>query len=201
MTQPYECEVRFGIDDIEDFEAKLDRLGARIVLPYEFTDHYYKPPAGHWDPVEKNIRIRQWIQPEKESTVYFVKLQVISVDGLQFKRSLYSEGKLPLFTGTVETCRQLLDDLGFEFWFSLRKEKARLWEVPRHGFFTAVEYIEGLGWTAELEFEGQDPQKAASSIRQALKALKIPRQKVTHNPISAIYLQHSERDKNANCTG
>jgi adenylate cyclase class IV len=201
MTQPYECEVRFEIDDIKNFEDRLGRLGARIALPYEFTDHYYKPPAGHWDPVEKNIRIRQWIQPEKESTVYFVKLQVISVDGLQFKRSLYPEGKLPLFTGQLDTCQALLDDLGFEFWFSLRKEKARLWEVPQHGFFTAVEYIEGLGWTAELEFEGQDPQKAASSIRQALEALKIPGFKVTHNPISAIYLQNSERDKNAGGTG
>jgi len=192
MTQPYECEVRFGIDDIEDFEARLRHLGARIALPYEFTDHYYKPLAGHWDTVEKNIRIRQWNQPEKESTIYLVKLEIISNDGLQFKRSLYPEGKLPLFTGPLNMCRNLLDDLGFEFWFSLKKEKACLWEVPRHGFFTAVEYIKGLGWTVELEFEGNDPQKAAASIQQALNALKIPRQKVTHNPISAIYLQNTK---------
>jgi adenylate cyclase class IV len=196
MTQPYECEVRFGIEDIEDFQARLGRLGARIAFPYEFTDHYYKPPAGNWDPVEKNLRIRQWIQPEKESTIYFVKLEIISIEGLQFKRSFYPEGKLPLFTGSLNTCRALLDDLGFEFWFSLRKEKARLWEVPRHGFFTAVEYIEGLGWTAEIEFEGNDPQKAGSAIRQALDALKIPRQNVTHHPISAIYLQNSKNRKN-----
>ena len=55
MTQAYECEVRFGIDDIEDFQAKLHHLGAKIALPYEFTDHYYKPSVGYWDPVEKNI--------------------------------------------------------------------------------------------------------------------------------------------------
>jgi adenylate cyclase class IV len=193
MTQPYECEVRFGIDDIDDFEAKLRHLGARIALPYEFTDHYYKPPAERWDPIEKNIRIRQWIQPEKDSIVYFVKLEIISIDGLQFKRSLYPEGKLPLFTGSLDTCRNLLADLGFEFWFSLRKEKARLWEIPQHNFFTSVEYIEGLGWTAELEFEGDDPQKAGSAIQQALHVLKIPMQKVSHNPISAIYLKNSNQ--------
>jgi adenylate cyclase class IV len=198
MTQPYECEVRFEIDDIEDFQARLEHLGAKIALPYEFTDHYYKPLAGYWNPAEKNIRIRQWIQPVKESIIYFVKLEIISIDGLQFKRSLYPEGKLPLFTGSLDTCRKLLDDLGFEFWFSLRKEKACLWEVPRHGFFTAVEYIEGLGWTAELEFEGQDLQKAALSIRQALDALQIPWQKVTHNPISAIYLQNRNCVKDTN---
>jgi adenylate cyclase class IV len=201
MTQPYECEVRFGIEDIDNFKAKLHRLGARIAFPYEFTDHYYEPPAGRWNLAEKNIRIRQWIQPEKESTILFVKLEIISIDGLQFKRSLYPEGKLPLFKGQFDTCQALLDDLGFKFWFSLRKEKACLWEVPRHGFFTAVEYIEGLGWTAEIEFEGQNPQKAASAIRQALDALQIPGFKVTHNPISAIYLQNSKRDKNAGRIG
>lgn len=94
-----------------------------------------------------------------------------------------------------------MDDLGFEFWFSLRKEKARLWEVPQHGFFTAVEYIEGLGWTAELEFEGNDPHKAGSAIRQALDVLNIPQQKVTHNPISAIYLQNRKCGQNANKVG
>ena len=197
MTQPFECEVRFGIDDIEDFEARLGRLGAKISFPYEFVDHYYRPPAATWDPIEKNIRIRQWIRPQKESTVYFVKLEIVSIGNLKFKRSLYPEGKLPLFTGPLDTCRALLDDLGFEFWFSLRKEKARLWEVPRHGFFTAVEYIEGLGWTAEIEFEGEDPQKAASAIRQALDVLNIPRQKVSHNPISTIYLQNRKLGRNA----
>jgi adenylate cyclase class IV len=201
MTQPYECEVRFCIDDIEEFQTKLRYLGGKIAFPYEFTDHYYKPPAEYWNPIKKNIRIRQWTKPQKESTVYFVKLEIISIEELQFKRSLYPEGKLSLFTGTIETCRMLLDDLSFEFWFSLRKEKARLWEIPRHGFFTAVEYIEGLGWTAELEFEGQDPHKAASSIRQALDALKIPRQKVTHNPISAIYLRNKKCSKNVNEVG
>jgi len=197
MTQPYECEVRFEIDDIEDFQARLEQLGAKIALPYEFTDHYYKPLEGYWNPVEKNIRTRQWIQPEKESVIYFVKLEIISIDGLQFKRSLYLEGKLPLFTGSLDTCRKLLDDLGFEFWFSLKKERACLWEIPQHGFFTAVEYIEGLGWTAELEFEGDDPQKAGSAIRQALSALQIPMQKVTHNPISTVYLQNRKHSRNA----
>jgi adenylate cyclase class IV len=196
MTQPYECEVRFVIEDIEDFQARLGRLGARIAFPYEFTDHYYKPPAGNWNPIEKNIRIRQWVQPQKESTIYFVKLEIISIGELQFKRSLFPEGKLPLFTGPLDTCRTLLDDLGFEFWFSLRKQKARLWEVPRLGFSTAVEYVEGLGWTAELEFEGKNLEKAGSAIRQALKALKIPRQKISHNPISAIYLQNVKLGRN-----
>ncbi len=188
MTQPYECEVRFGIEDIDAFKSTLTGLGARVALSYEFTDHYYKPAGTPWDPVEKNLRIREWMDPPRPTTIYFVKLEILTVQGLQFKRSLNSEGKLPLFSGPIDVCRMLLDDLGFEFWFALRKEKARLWEIPDHHFFTAVEYIQGVGWTAELEFEGKDPRIATPAIQNALNLLKIPPHLVTHKPISAIYL-------------
>jgi adenylate cyclase class IV len=190
MTQPYECEVRFKIENIDAFEATLARLGAKIALPYEFIDHYYKPAGTPWNPVEKSLRIREWINPPTPTTIYFVKLEIITIQGIQFKRSLYPEGKQPLFSGPLDLCRRLLEDLGFEFWFALRKEKARLWEVPDHDFFTAVEYIEGIGWTAELEFEGKEPQKAASAIQNALELLEVPRHLVTHKPLSAIYLKN-----------
>jgi adenylate cyclase class IV len=190
MTQPYECEVRLKIDCIEDFKAILTRLRARIVLPYEFTDYYYKPADKSWDPFEKNLRIREWVEPPTPTTIYFVKLEIMMIQCLRFKRSLYPEGKLPLFSGSLDTCRSLLEDLGFVFWFALRKEKARLWEIPDHHFFTAVEYIRGLGWTAELEFEGQAPKQAAQSIQQALELLDVPLGRVTHKPISAIYLEN-----------
>ena len=95
---------------------------------------------------------------------------------------------MPLYSGELTACRALLEDLDFSFWFSLRKERARLWEIPQHNFFTAIEHIEGLGWTGELEFEGRDPEKAKSAIEKALKVLEIPHTLVTHKPISAIYL-------------
>jgi len=188
MTQPFECEVRFRIEDIDDFEARLGRLEARVALDYEFTDHYYTPVGSRWNPVEKNLRIREWIQPRQDATVYFVKLEVVSADGLQFKRALLAEGKLALFAGPLERCRALLEDLGFEPWFSVRKEKARLWEVPKHGFLTAVEYIRGIGWTAELEFEGQDPGKARAAIQRVLEVLEVSLKTVTHKPVSVLYL-------------
>ncbi len=129
MTQPFGCEVRFGIEDIDDFEAKLGWLEARVVLDYEFTDHYYKPAGSDWDPVKKNLRIRERIRPQKDPIIYFVKLEVVSAEGLRFKRALLAEGKLALFTGSLERCRALLAELGFETWFSVRKQKARLWEA------------------------------------------------------------------------
>jgi adenylate cyclase class IV len=195
MAHEFECEVRFKIENITDFEARLNQLGGNIAYSYEFIDYYYKPVGKKWNPVEKNLRIREWINPKHQTTVYFDKLQIISIDGLQFKRSMHSEGKLPLFRNELIVCKSLLEDIGFEFWFSIRKKKARLWEVPNHNFCTAVEYIEGLEWIGELEFEGTEPQKAKLAIENALMALNIPRKLVTYKPISAIYLEHIKADK------
>ena len=190
MAHTFECEVRFKIEDIRDFEARLNQLGGSIAYAYEFVDYYYKPIGKSWNPVEKNLRIRGWINPKHRTTVYFDKLQIISINGLQFKRSMYSEGKLPLFSNELDVCKSLLEDIGFEFWFSIRKEKACLWEIPKHNFCTAIEYIDGLEWIGELEFEGTEPEKARLAIDNALKVLDIPKHLVTYKPISAIYLEH-----------
>jgi len=189
MAHTFECEVRFRIENIRDFEARLNLLGGSIAYDYEFIDYYYKPVGEQWNPVEKNLRIRDWINPQHQTTVYFDKLKIMSIDGLQFKRSMYSEGKLPIFRSELTVCKSLLEDIGFEFWFSIRKEKARLWEIKKHNFCTAVEYIEGLEWIGELEFEGTEPEKARLAIENALKVLSIPKKLVTYKPISAIYLE------------
>ena len=195
MAHTFECEVRFKIENITDFEARLNQLGGRIAYEYEFVDYYYKPVGKKWNPTKKNIRIRDWINPQHQTTVYFDKLQIMSIDGLQFKRSMYPEGKLPLFRNELTICKSLLEDIGFEFWFFIRKEKARLWEISKHNFCTAIEYIEGVGWMGELEFEGTEPKKAKLEIENALDVLSISKQLVTYKPISAIYLEHTKADK------
>ncbi|NQU07334.1 MAG: CYTH domain-containing protein, partial [Candidatus Abyssubacteria bacterium] len=155
----FECEVRFTIEDIAAFKQRLEELGAELLFPYEFTDHYFRPRGGEWDLSEKNLRIRHWATPPEPTTVFFVKTEIVTIGDLQFKRALYPQGKVPLFSGSPEECRSLLDDLGFEPWFDVAKKDAAIWEVAKHGFKTVAEFIEGLGWTGELEFEGEDPQQ------------------------------------------
>ena len=192
MAHSFECEVRFRIEGIRDFEARLNQLGGNIAYAYEFIDYYYKPIVRLWNPVEKNLRIRDWINPQTETIIYFDKLQIMSIDGLRFKRSMYPEGKLPLFRNKLSFCKTLLEDMGFELWFSIKKEKARLWEIPKHNFFTAIEYIEGIEWVGELEFEGREPEKAKLAIENALNVLSIPQKLVTYKPISAIYMERKQ---------
>ena len=143
MANKFECEVRFRIENIRDFEARLNQLGGNIAYHYEFIDYYYKPVGKQWNPVKKNLRIRDWIKPQKETIIYFDKLEIMSIGDLQFKRSMYPEGKLLLFRNKLSFCKTLLEDMGFELWFSIKKEKARFWEISKHNFFTARIYT---GW-------------------------------------------------------
>jgi hypothetical protein len=118
-----------------------------------------------------------------------VKTEIVTIGELQFKRALYPEGKVPMYSGSMDACCSLLGDLGFEPWFDVVKQHCALWELPQHGFKTPVEFIEGVGWTGELEFEGENPQEAKENIERALQVMDIPPETVTFKPISEIFAE------------
>lgn len=190
MASLFECEVRFSIEDIAAFETRLTELEVQLGYYYEFQDHYFRPLNDTWNPVEKNLRIREWAFPEHPTTIYFVRNEILTIDGLQFKRALYHHGKVPLLSDDPDVCTALLKDLGFEPWFVLKKQKATFWEIPQYGFNTVTEYIDGVGWSGELEFEGNDPGNARVRFENALKLLQIPIKHVSFKPISVIFAEH-----------
>ena len=147
------------------------------------------PGEKAWDPLEKNLRIREWQTPENPTTVYFVKNEIITSDDVQCKRALYPDGKVPLMSADRETCARVLADLGFIPWITVKKERASFWEVPKYDFKTVTEYIEGLGWTGELEFEGSDIKRAQTKIQKALALLNIPKEAVSEKPVSVLYAE------------
>lgn len=194
MASLFECEVRYKIENIEEFESKLKELGAKLLFPYGFTDYYYGPKDKSWDLVLKNLRIREWQKPKNPTTIYFVKNEVISIDNLRFKRAFYPQGKVPLFSGDLKSCQSLLKNLGFEEWFVIKKEKATFWELPQE-FKTVIEYIREIGWWGELEFEGKDSTVAKKEIEKALKTLGIKKEDVSYKTISAIFFEKSKKSK------
>lgn len=189
MASLFECEVRFNIKDIKLFKKRLKQLGARLIYKYEFTDYYFKPKKEKWNPIEKILRIREWNFPKNPTTIYFVKNEIISMGDIKFKRAVYPQGKVPLFAGDLGLCKSLLNDLGFELWFVLKKKKCKFWSLPKHNFETVTEYIDGLGWSGELEFEGKNIAKAKIQIEKALSILEIPKNLVSFKPISAIFAE------------
>lgn len=60
-----------------------------------------------------------------------------------------------------------------------------MYEAPRLGVFIA-EYIDGLGWTSEIEVAGGNPDAARRVIADKLDALGVPRHAVTSDPIASL---------------
>lgn len=189
MASEYECEVRFVIEDIKQFHKKLKMIGARRIRTYAFTDHFFQNGALRKNPEETLLRIRQWYTPRKQAEVIFVGNEIIDAGDIAFKRSVYREGKLILFRGALGDCRDLLESLGFEPWFSVRKRRCKLWSVPKYGFKVVEEWIDGYGWSGELETGGRSLQKARAYLENALKVLEIPRANVSYKPIAILYAE------------
>ncbi|MDD5145609.1 MAG: CYTH domain-containing protein [Candidatus Pacebacteria bacterium] len=192
MASLFECEVRYKIENIKEFEGKIKKMGAKLLYPYEFTDYYYGPKDKNWDLVRENLRIREWKEPKNPTTIYFVKNEVVSIGNVRFKRALYPQGKVPLFSGKLKVCKSLIDDLGFKKLFTVKKEKATFWELPQ-GFKTVLEYIRGIGWWGELEFKGENPAFAKKEIERALKILGIKKENVSYKTVSAIFSEKIKR--------
>ena len=185
MTAPFECEVRFLIPDRTAFEETLASRGGSVRFRYAFTDHYYRPSGGAWDPRTRAVRIREHHQPVQASEVLVTWTDIIHAAGLSFKRSRLPEGKGRLYTGTLEACRTVVDALGYDPWLVVRKSACVLYDVPDLGALV-IEDVEGIGSMAEIEVAGEDPEAAGGSIRRTLDALRIPPQAVLPEPLAAV---------------
>ncbi len=195
MTAPFECEVRFLVDDREAFQRRLTARGGRVRFEYAFTDHYYRPAGGPWDPHARTVRIREHHQPAQPSEVLLTWTDLVQVDGLSFKRSRFPEGKVRLYAGTLAACRTVADGLGCEPWLVVRKLAGVFYEVPDLGELV-IEEVEGIGWMAEVEVAGEDPSVAAAAIRHKLQALGIAPQAVLPEPLAALVAARGRRGRN-----
>jgi len=95
MTAPFECEVRFLIDDVEAFRRRIATLGGRVRFEYAFTDHYYRPVGGAWDPRTRALRVREHHRPQQSGEVLLTWIDLVQVSGLSFKRSTVCYGEGP----------------------------------------------------------------------------------------------------------
>lgn len=195
MASLFECEIRYKIENIKKLEQRIKNLGGDLSFEYSFIDYYFSPEKNSWNLSRKNLRIRKWRYPERPTRIYFVKTEVVNRGEVKFKRALYSEGKVPLLEASLEKCRAILSDLGFEKDFEVDKTTGRFWKLEEQEFETITENIRGLGWWGELEFEGEEPEKAEKKIKRAVETLKIPKKRTTFKPISLIYSSTLDKEE------
>ena len=167
--KPYEAEVRFFVD--ENFKEKLEKMGFVVKFEYSFEDLFFCPPDG-WKGEGKTLRARNW---GDECEVLFTSVEKVKVGDVEFKRSKYPEGKVKLYEGSLKDCVQLLEDMEFVPCGVVKKEVGYIMSDGRAE--VALELINGR-WVLEVEVKGEDPEAAASEIREVARRLGLK------NPIS-----------------
>jgi len=188
VTAAFECEVRFLIPDIAAFQARLAALGACGVERYAFTDHYFRPREGSWNPRTHALRVREWREPARPNELLLTHVDTVSAGALACKRSLLPQGKLRLYEGPLDECAGVCDALGFVPWLDVVKTECVICDLP--GLGKAIyERVDGLGWTSEIEVDGTDPAAALARIRVKLATLGVPLEAVTDAPMAVLVAQ------------
>lgn len=178
----FEAEVRALVD--EPFKTRILAEGGTLGVNDPYQDAYYKPKTGDWDPETITLRVRK--NPKRSTVdILFSKVQYVEHHGVRVKRSLYPEGKIKLFSGSETTAKNLLDDCGFEPWFEVKKPYSAVGTL--RGIEFALEQIDGLGWTLEIEGDGTDPETAALDLLRKIKTLGIREDHILSTSLPKAY--------------
>ncbi len=178
-------EARFGIESVKELEKTLKQLGGKLILEYEYTDHYFRPSNHHWKNKVQTIRLRQHFFPPKQSEIFYSKTKMEKVGKLSFKRSLYPVPKLKLAEGDYQFCLGVLKDLGFRKWFSIVKKNGKYYDLVDCRI--SFERIRGLGWMGQLEIMSEDASQVAERLEGLIGKLGIERRELSFEPMSLFY--------------
>jgi len=192
ISKKFESEIRIFVKDITSFLEILKNLNAESVLSYRFNDHCYKPRKGSiedWDPTLKTMRLRAWNHPEIYSQILFSKTEIHEWNGLQYKRTIYPQGKLELFRGEKNYAEELLEDWDFEKWFTVEKLEGNLLKIKSQStgeFAIALESIKNVGYLTEIEVWGEDINEVAQKIHERMHVLAIKSKDITFKSLPRI---------------
>jgi predicted adenylyl cyclase CyaB len=190
-NKPFETEVRFFIQDIDNFKKTVEQLGAELIREYSFTDYYFIPQNVKWNLDEKTLRIREWRQPQLPTAIWFTKQEIVNIDGFGFKRSLFPEGKVKLMEANKKECETVLTELGFVPLVTINKKHGWVWQVKSQVLEFCIEDVEDLGWSGEFELDGTDVAAIKSAIKKHQLALKLTDDQLSAKPIVSTVIELS----------
>ena len=188
MKNAYECEVRLLNYDFDSLLAKIKALGGEKKLEYDFDDYYFEPKNSTWN-TSKNIRVRQWLKPNRPTAIYFSKNTTETIDCIAFKKSVYADGKIKLFEGVLKTCFSILDDLEYIKTITLEKRNGQVWNLPNLNFEIILEHVSDFGWSGELEVSGLEQKKTKQEIERIVQLLELTQEQISFKSMSELFLE------------
>jgi predicted adenylyl cyclase CyaB len=174
----FEIEVRALVN--EDFKEKMISKGAETSETDTYQDDYYKPTSPDWDPEIITMRLRKGSGKDFVE-ILFSKVNYMEKGGVRIKRSLYPQGKIRIFSGKEKIAKQLLKDCGFEYWFTVKKLSCSVIKFENIEF--ALENVEDLGWTIEIESDGTNPESAIIDLWNKLEKLGIRKKQLINTSL------------------
>ena len=174
----FEAEVRAVVP--EYFKERLISQGAIVGENNPYRDDYYKPIHQKWDPETITMRLRK--KERKDFVeILFSKVEYFEKEGLRIKRSLYPGGKVRIFSGKEKTAKKLLNDCGFEYWFTVKKPYSAVCKFKEIEF--SLENVKDFGWTIEIEGDGKYPEKAILDLWYKIKRLGIGKEQLIYTSL------------------
>lgn len=186
QNKPFETEVRFSIPDIKAFLQIVDSLDLNLIKEYACIDYYFQPVVGHWNSLEKTVRIRVWEKSDLPTAIYMTKDEIRHDGDFSFKRSLYPEGKKIIFKGEQKDCQLVLNDLGFKEAYSVQKRQGYVWQSLQQELEFCAEETDLLGWTGEMEIDGSDLEYIKQRIDRHKKILNLKDDQLSYKPMAVM---------------
>ncbi|MBX4196029.1 class IV adenylate cyclase [Candidatus Pacearchaeota archaeon] len=132
-----EVEAKIKISSPEALRKDVRKFAtyAGIIQKY---DDYYTLEHGHYP--QKSLRVRRM----KDRHIINFKQRISYQDGV------YAKKEVEFVVYDIEGFLELIKDFGFKKWLH-KEKKTELYHIKKH-FHVELNYVNGLGWFAEVEY-------------------------------------------------
>ena len=146
----YEVEVKYPVENLDDFRAKLEALEAREGEPLEQKDAYWNHPSRDFGETDEAFRLRS-LGDENRMT-YKGPLVDSTTKTRQEIEFTFQSGK-----ETLQQCHEMLTALGFQFVDEVVKLRTPYFLDWRETPITIViDEVQELGTYIEIESEADE---------------------------------------------
>lgn len=161
-----EVEVKAKIDDFEDMEKELNKLGAKKTKKEFQEDIYFNSPVVDFAKTDEALRIRT--TKEDENTNIF-----ITYKGPKIDKKSKTRKEIEMGIEEAQKCSEIFEAIGFEKVRAVRKNRQY---YTYENFEISLDDVEGLDPYMEIEIaleDGSDYNEAQKSIFELFEKLGI----------------------------
>jgi adenylate cyclase class 2 len=186
-----EVEVKARVEGEEELARRIEAIGGRFVRKVTQEDLYFKHPFKDLKERDEALRLR------KEGKKYMLTLK-----GRRVGKGAKMREELEVRVGDFEKTAKLLERLGFEKVFIIRKRRR---EFVLDRVTIALDSVQGLGEFVEIEMMTTEQEDGGAGLprMEALKEelfnmadrLGIPRDRLTMESYLELLMSRSSSSK------